>query len=81
MKERAATVTDVDAKRAGQSSQGTDWQPAAASAWSMPGGEDLLRFALSTGLAAGLWWLQRRGEEAAVEAPAGAAAPRAEESR
>lgn len=80
MKERAATVTDGDSKRAGKSSQGAEWPLAAASAWSMPGGEDLLRFALSTGLAAGLWWLQSRGEEAAVAAPAGAAGPRAEES-
>ncbi|MGC8759991.1 MAG: hypothetical protein ACP5UT_13045 [Bryobacteraceae bacterium] len=30
------------------------------SAWHMPGGEDLLNFALSAGLATGLWWLEHR---------------------
>jgi hypothetical protein len=34
----------------------------------MPGGEDLLNFALSAGLAAGAWWLEMQQE------PAGAAA-------
>jgi hypothetical protein len=37
-------------------------------AWNMPGGEDLLNFALSAGLAAGAWWLEMQQE------PAGAAA-------
>ncbi|MEJ5369575.1 MAG: hypothetical protein WHT08_14745 [Bryobacteraceae bacterium] len=35
--------------------------------WQMPGGEDLLNFALSAGLAAGAWWLEMQQE------PAGAA--------
>lgn len=38
------------------------------SAWQMPGGEDLLNFALSAGLAAGAWWLELQ------QAPAEAAA-------
>ncbi len=38
------------------------------SPWYMPGGEDLLNFALSAGLAAGTWWLEMQRE------PAGAAA-------
>lgn len=33
--------------------------------WRMPGGEDLLRFALSAGLAAGAIWLETRQESAA----------------
>lgn len=41
------------------------------SAWCMPDGEDLLRFALSAGLAAGALWLDSRPEDAAPggEAP------------
>lgn len=32
--------------------------------WRMPGGEDLLKFALSAGLVAGAWWLETRQEVA-----------------
>jgi hypothetical protein len=35
--------------------------------WRMPGGEDLLKFALSAGLVAGAWWLETRPEAAAQE--------------
>lgn len=30
--------------------------------WRMPGGEDLLKFALSAGLVAGAWWMETRPE-------------------
>jgi len=44
---------------------------AADSAWCMPDGQDLLRFALSAGLATGALWLetQVQGESSCVEAP------------
>lgn len=35
--------------------------------WRMPGGEDLLRFALSAGLVAGARWLETRPEAAAPD--------------
>jgi hypothetical protein len=35
--------------------------------WRMPGGEDLLKFALSAGLATGVWWLEKRPDGTAPE--------------
>lgn len=32
--------------------------------WRMPGGGDLLQFALSAGLVAGAWWMETRPEAA-----------------
>ncbi|MCS7044594.1 MAG: hypothetical protein N2036_14170 [Bryobacteraceae bacterium] len=54
-----------------------------ATGWRMPGGEDLLNFALSAGLAAGVWWMEHREEgTAAGAAPKKAAGgARLEESR
>lgn len=51
-------------------------RPPQVSAWRMPGGEDLLNFALSAGLAAGVWWLEHRDDE-----PAGSPAEAAERER
>lgn len=45
-----------------------------ASGWRMPGGEDLLNFALSAGLAAGVWWMENRSSEEPAEAEASAPA-------
>lgn len=45
--------------------------------WRMPGGEDLLRFALSAGLVAGAWWLETRPEDAAPDALEDSCAARA----
>ncbi len=39
--------------------------------WCMPGGEDLLKFALSAGLVAGAWWLETRPEPAALDPSSG----------
>lgn len=57
---------------------GASQRSAPRSGWQMPGGEDLLNFALSAGLVAGSWWLemQRAREQAGPEDPA--AAPAAE---
>lgn len=35
--------------------------------WRMPGGEDLLKFALSAGLVAGAWWMETRPEAAGAD--------------
>lgn len=75
-------VAEIDRKRAHDSNPGRGAGPAPVSGWRMPGGEDLLHFALSAGLAAGVWWLERREEEAAgalVSPPE--AGPASEESR
>ncbi len=41
------------------------------SGWQMPGGEDLLNFALAAGLAAGAWWLETQHEPAGAASESG----------
>ena len=54
---------------------GEDPAAARTSGWQMPGGEDLLNFALSAGLASGSWWLELQGRrpEESAESRKGAA--------
>lgn len=60
-REMSAAGQDQNMRR-----QGAAGPEAAAgdSGWRMPGGEDLLKFALSAGLVAGAWWLGTRPEAA-----------------
>jgi hypothetical protein len=75
--ERAMSVAEVDRKREHDRDPDRGAARPTAASWRMPGGEDLLRFALSAGLATGVWWLEHREEEAAgglAPSPAGGTA-------
>lgn len=81
-KEREMPVADRTpnpmASASAESGPASDLQ----SAWRMPGGEDLLHFALSAGLAAGQWWLEQQAQDDACEAPGQAdQVPAAKEAR
>ncbi len=58
-------VAEVDGKREHDKDPDRGASRPTADGWRMPGGEDLLNFALSAGLATGVWWLEHREEEAA----------------
>lgn len=76
------SVAEVDRKRDHDRDPDCGAGPASASGWRMPGGEDLLNFALSAGLAAGVWWLEHREADAGRElAPSSPGSPASKESR
>lgn len=64
-REMSASGQDLKAKRRGEQAPDAGGPH---SGWRMPGGEDLLQFALSAGLAAGSVWLETRLEAMEAEA-------------
>lgn len=73
------SLAEADRKRDHDADSDRSTGRVPASGWRMPGGEDLLNFALSAGLAAGVWWLEHREAEAAeglAPSPAGSPAPK-----
>lgn len=76
VEERVMSVAELEPTRIPAKEPDPGQGRASGSGWRMPGGEDLLNFALSAGLAAGVWWLENRGDEPAeAEAPAAAGGP------